>query len=408
MSACIPVERIATHVRTDVDKITGVFLLWEFPEAEALFPGVNVAEIEFWNAGRKTPDNSYATDDWVRQSKVLPVGCGGGDFDEHPIPGRERRDGCAATLIAEKVGLSDHPRLRSILRYAERMNNTATASPRDLASLIKLHHNNGRLSTEEIFYWALEGIAAKYAEDPASDQADTFSVDHIASLIAEQNADSGQTAAAWLQVAEAAIALDQELFATVTAKEYHAKRVIVPFRGIGRQGKLSDMKIAVICSDDPRIHRYARSKSGDQVALTIQMRLDGTCVILSNKYNDIRLHDVARAIKTEEARLRGESIPSWRELREELLHGVWYYFIPGESLFNGSLTSPDTPPTKQDLDRIAELVKIALSPDMFEPFHAADCKKGRCTASSKKPCSWYDWGLGRCQTIRFHERKGGK
>ncbi len=396
----IPIKFIVTHKRADFDEVLAIFLLHQLVEAEEHFPGANTAGIGFWNAGRKTIDGQYATDEWVRKAKLLPIGCGGGEFDEHPVHGRERVTGeCAATLVAKKLGVRDRPNLRTLLTFAERVNNTATASPDDISNFIKLHHANGKLDVQEIFDWAHEGIAAKYYE---AEPSDDFTVQFIAELMRQQDG-SSERGDAWLEVAVGAKALDQHLFEAVTAKEYHEKKILVPFRGLGKGGKVRDMQIMAICSDDPRIHRYARSPFGDRPAVTIQMRSTGNVVIMSNKYDGINLRDVSSAIQVEEAILRGERIPNWEELRQELQHGVWYYFVPGQAVFNGSLTSPETPATRQGLERIVELVKIALSVNEFEPFHQDACRQGRCTASRERPCHWYDWGLARCRDIRYQE-----
>lgn len=395
-----PIKFIVSHKRCDFDEILAVFMLHQLKEAEIYFPGANSAGIGFWNAGRKTIDGCQATNEWVRKAKVLPIGVGGGEFDEHPMQGCARVFGeCAATLVAKKLGVIDDPKLEKLLSFANRVNNTATADPNDISSLIKLYHANGQMKVQEIFDWAHEGIAAKYYEEEPSDD---FTVEYIAELIRQQNPQDPATGDRWFRVALDAKVLDAHLFETVTAAEYK-KGFLVPFRGLGRGGKVRDMQIYAVVSDDPRIHRYARSQFGDRPAVTVQMRSTGNVVILSNKYDQIDLRDVSSAIQVEEAILRGERIPNWEELRQELQHGVWYYFVPGQAVFNGSLTSPDTPPTRQELGRIVELVKIALSMDEFEPFHSHACKQGRCTASAQHPCRWYDWGMQRCRQIRYQE-----
>ncbi len=396
----IPIKFIVAHKYVDFDEVLAAFMLHQLPEAEIHFPGANSAGIGFWNAGRKTIDGCYATDEWVRKAKLLPIGCGGGEFDEHPVPGRPRlQNECASTLVAKKLGVLGNPKLAQLLSFANRVNNTATASPDDISSYIKLHHANGQLTVQQIFDWAHLGIAAKYYE---AEPSDDFTVQHIARLIREQNREGPNEGDQWLEVAVRAKALDQHLFETVTAEEYK-KGVLVPFRGIGRGGKMRDMQIYAVMSDDTRIHRYARSPFGDRPAVTIQMRSTGNVVIMSNKHDGISLRDVSSAIQVEEAILRGEYIPNWEELRQELQHGVWYYFVPGQAVFNGSLTAPDTPPTLQELGRIVELVKIALSVNEFEPFHKHACCQGRCTASRDHPCHWYNWGLARCRGIRHQE-----
>jgi len=401
----VPVKWIATHKWVDFDEILAVFLLWNFSGAEKLFPGGNDAKVRFWNAGRETPDGRRASKTWIKKHRTLPIGVGGSLFDEHPLPGQPRSEAqeCAATLVAKATGLDQRPELQSLLQFARRVNNTATADPHDISSVIKLLHKHGQMKIGEIVRFAHQGIYAKFCESLQVEEAErnNFSVEHIAELMKKQGLDDPYSPEAWLGVATSVLELDQVAFHVVVAEAYQQGKTLIPFKGIGRGGKVKEMKIAVIRTNLD-VHAYARY--ADKVAVTIQMNEKGQVVVMSNKWEGIRMYDVIKAIVVEECLLRGETPPRWQELREELQHGVWYYHVPGQNLFNGSKTSPDTEPTLIPLDRIAQLVKLALSVEEFEPFHAGRCQEGQCTSSTHQPCPWYSWGLSRCQTIRFYER----
>ena len=425
---------LPTHFLPHFDEVFSCFLFWNFPHPN--FKGADEAVVQFWNAGRKTPDGVYADEAWVRKNCALPIGCAGSMLDEHPREeetreddaARKERQECAASLVAQLLEIDQLPQLQSLLRFARRVDNTATADPRDISSIIKKLHDNresnhktvkrwvkdpvklerilellGRqIPLDDMFEWVEQGIYAKYCEP---EQTDDFTIEKIAELIRLQGHTEPYTADEWLRIGAEALELDQLLFETVTAAEYKAYGVISTFRGRNQKGQIVDMKLAFVSSDDTRIHRFARSKLGDQVAVTVQRRRNGTYVIQSNKYYGIRMHDVARALITEEKLIRREELPSWSDMRRQLQHSVWYYFVPGEALFNGAKTSPDVDPSQIPLPRLIELVKTALSAEMFVSARSESCLQGICSSTRRQPCPWYKYGLSRCQSIRWEARR---
>lgn len=431
------IKDLPTHFLPHFDEALVCFMLWNFPHPK--FVGADEASVSFYNAGRTTPDGQYATEQWIRKHRQLPIGIWGGVLDEHRRPEetdeeyeeRKKNQECAASLAAKLLGIDQLPELQSILRFARRVDNTATADPRDISSVIKKLHDNRETEKRQVVKWVKDpdmlarimelldrqiglgdtllwieqGIYAKYCEDPADPRVDDFTVERIGELLAlqteAQSENNHYSAEEWLRIGTDALELDQLLFQTVTAEEYRTFKIIVPFRGKGRGGEVIDLKIAVVPSDDVRIHRYARSKLGDQVAVTIQRRRNGSVAIQSNKWHHIRLHDAARSIITEEALLRGLPVPRWEEARRELTHNVWFYFTRGEGLFNGAKTSPDVDPTRIPLQRIVALVKMALSIETFEPLRSELCLEGECASTKSRPCPWYKYGFSRCQTIRW-------
>lgn len=420
----IVIDTIATHFRPDIDDKVCIFLLWEMPEAEQMFPGVNNALIRAWNAGRKTPDGSYATWEWITRNGIFPVGCAASPCDEHAVPelSRRRREGCAATLLAEIIGVTNHVRLRSILAYAAESNNKATAKVGELAWVLKRMYDNEHPRMDErlyqeVIFWTLDGIAAKYQEDPGSDRINDFSIEHIALLMREQGV---RDADVWLDKGRKAIEKHNWLFQHVTGPEYRAKRRIIEYQGY-RAGKkfkkggkpiLTPLKIALVSMcDDPRIHQYARSESGDQVAVTIQVRSTGNVQIMINQRYNIQIKPIARAIMCEEARIRGVQPPYWDDAIREMDFLDWYFHVredgKGVQLLNGSLTAPFVPPTRIPSDRIAEIVRVVLSVEEYEPSRSAQCTKGSCTSTRENSCSWYYLGLPRCRHIRYEEVMSG-
>lgn len=430
----IRIGMFPTHFLPHWDEIVAWWFWSNFPHPD--FKVKNGAPITFHNASRTTLDGGRATLDWIREHRQMPIGIWGSPLDEHRRPDegdeeyeeRLAKQECASSLSAKMLGIEQMPELQSILDFSRRVDNTATADPRDISSLIKKLHDNRdterglvrkwvkdaaklarimelldqQLPLGEMILWVEQAIWAKHCEVP---QTDDFTIDKIGELIRQQTAvqaaDNTYTAEQWFQIGADALELDQLLFETVTATEYQNFKTVLPYRGKSRGDEVTDLKIVVVSSDDPRIGRYARSRMGDQAAVVIQRRMNGSYIIQSNRYHGIRMHDVSRALKTAEAVARGLELPRWDEMRRELSHNVWHYFTRGEALFNGAKTSPDIDPTKIGLPRIVRLVRMALSVEEFEPSRSKSCAQGICTSTKSRPCPWYQFGLSRCQTIRW-------
>lgn len=401
-----PIDEIPLHIKTDFDEILGYVLVSDLELAEAFFPGINDPVLRFYDAGRQTPDGQYATWDWIRKHRKLPIGIWGSPFDEHPLPGQEppKVKVCAAELVARHLGITEWPELRSLLRFARRVNNTATAHPEDISSVIKQMHDHGEMPVGDIVYWAEQGILAKFKEDPESPECNNFHIEHIARLMRAQNPDQVEEANEWLHQAQLVLAIQQEKFLR-TVEEYRANKnkILINFVGYDRKrGYLRPMKLLVICSDNYQIHKAAYSYEGDQVAVTVQIRSTGNVAVLSNHYYGLGLRDVAKAVKLEEPPEEGQDRSEWwwKELVKELAHGCWYYHPRAENLYNGSKTSPHTPPTKQNIERLVELVLIALREDEFEHYRQDKCRQGICASNERDPCPWYHFGFDRCHAVR--------
>lgn len=407
MAVCV--HTLATHQAPQLDEIFSIWLLWNCREAEQHFQGANDATVVFWGNGRDTPDGREAQA-WMAEG-VLPIGCGGSLFDEHPQSGRLRIKGeCAATLVAKHIGVSDDPRLGHLIEYARVSDLFPAPSADDLAYVIKLAHHNPNYTPQQVFDWVVLAIEAKYEESPPTRD---FRPATILELL--QHSHPGE-AEAWGKMLLAIQAYDQILFHRETADEYRRRANILEFRGRGRQGKIVPMKLVAVETDDPRMHRYVRSEAcviknadgsvtDNRAMVTIIKRSSGNCAIFGNHSFGVTLKDVARVIKIAEMEAdKATAFPRWNELGAEGTHGVWHYATAGEFLLNGSHTAPDVPPTKLSLTEIIQLVKLAVSAEEFEPRHAKQCRKGECGAPNNG-CTWHRWGLSRCQTIRFEQRK---
>lgn len=344
------IHTIVTHLKAHLDEIVAILFLRWF--GEELFPGARTAKVIYWNAGRSTPDGRCA-EEW-EQDGCLLVGVGGSRFDEH---GRgENGDDCAATLVARALGIAEDPVFKRILRYITQCDRRAAGSTYDIASTIKFLHEHFPDKPEQIMNWV----------------------------------------EVWLRVH----CEEQRAFLAAGEDYRRAARDELT----GPAGKLI---VVTVESDNPRLHKYARSEYGDMADLIIQRNSRGNVQIFSNLRSELRLDDVVRMLRIEERRagkVRGSV--AWRELAEPGSEMAgWFFHENRAMILNGSLTAPDVTPTRLSLPKIQWIVRTALNPDEFERDHAARCAEGVCTAWEKR-CPWYDYGLSRCRTIRYRERVG--
>ena len=348
---------IAIHERPHLDEITAVFLLNLFGEEK--FPGISQAGIVFWKTGGETPE---ALADVCQSEGILAIGTGWGPFDEHPSPTQAGKSGeCAATLVAKALGINDDPILEPTLRFVLTSDTRGSSNPFDLAALVKTMHEKCPDDPIGVMTWAMQALEAKYQE--------------------------------------------QRRFLVDTAREFHEKARVD--RVTGPRGQA--MTMVVICSDNELMNKFARSSHGVKADIIIQKWSIGNVQIFVNKKSGLTLYDVAQMLRLAEQEREGKVITTdWKELGAEgKVKGAerWYFHVGLMALMNGSLTAKGVPPTRLSLGEIVEMVKIGIDPSTFEPSRASDCQKGKCTSSSKNPCSWYKLGLHRCRLIRHESRR---
>lgn len=309
------VNYIASHFRHHFDEGLAIWELRRF--GRKMFPGVEEAEIVIWDAGSTTPDGrsteEYEADGW------LLVGVGGSRFDEHASAGNGRREGeCAATLVAKELGVEGDPALKRILKFALRGDTKAASHPFDLARVMWVLHR-------------------QYPDNPLFVQA-------------------------WLEAA-----LDAKY-----AEHQGFLRAIKDFREKARTREIvlddgRKVLLVVIESDEEDVWKAARWMV--KAAVGIIRRSNGNVVVLTDQALNLDLAHTAGLIRlaeqwrkygnnpvvrpSERARLQAEgTVPGIEE---------WHYFLLGKSLFNGSLTTPNMPPTRIPLDEIERLVVRGLT-----------------------------------------------
>jgi len=309
--------------KIQVDTAIAYFLLTTFGEGS--FPGVSNAPIEFWTA---MPDGRTA--EQLESEGYILVDMGDGKFDHHVL-GQDNRKITSSLLIARHLGADSRADIQKLLELARRDDlegkGTLSADPIDRAF----------------------GISALLTNLNKSMPNDSRAVlDAMLPLIT----------AHFLEENRRHVQLPLEY------KELEAQGKVMAAEAIqlGRR-----LKIVMVESDNASLAGYLRSK-GMGAALVIQKSSTGHVNFISNQSANVRLHKLARVVKSAEARKSGIDIahlghPALERAgrTEPIPH--WYYDTRANTLQNGGLNPQGIPATQLKTEEIITLVIEGLRID---------------------------------------------
>ncbi|HTP57023.1 MAG TPA: hypothetical protein VMJ72_01950 [Candidatus Paceibacterota bacterium] len=129
---------IATHYEPHPDEALAIWMAVRF--GEKMFPGVTEAyrkgQVLFCDAGRELPIKLPC-----KRKNIMEIGIGGGEFDEHRDG--QTGDECAATLMADRLGLRGDPALEKMLDWALRNDQDAEGTAFDWSDIMKAAFHAG-------------------------------------------------------------------------------------------------------------------------------------------------------------------------------------------------------------------------------------------------------------------------
>ncbi|MDO8425369.1 MAG: hypothetical protein Q7T01_02550 [bacterium] len=352
---------IVTHHRPHPDELVAWRMLthW-FPEiAEQHFPGISARTLSFGDQGPQPPDGISVEE--LERSGVLALGIWGSWTDEHPANGEERkRQDCCATLVARRLGVTDHPGVGQILKWVYNHDVHGNGGPMDMSAMLNVKYDEHPDDPWVAITWFFQGLDPKFRQDSRF----------------------------WVET--------RALFGQC------ARRVVI--------GLEADpyLLLVVIEDADTSLSRYARAQAGGDCDVVIQRNpVTGHVAIVTRTLRNqpvCSLKDLARMLRQEELRLAGDVRERpFAELEQDGTHPdvpAWHYQEPAQRILNGGRVSPGAVATKIPLDRIVELAQIALDPTCFPYPFDRRCTANECTSSPRTPCPFYDFGLFRCREIR--------
>ncbi len=329
--------RFRTHQRPDLDEIYSVHLIQE-----------------------------HATPEWLNQHArwgTILIGIGGGEFDEHPQNGSERKALCSATLVAQSLGVADDPGVARVLRLVEESDTKPVPTERDFSRIVKLFHR--------------------------------------------AHPDQPEVAVRWATMAIVAMEGEQRQFVTEAKAEFERSSFSVSVSVPGSR----DLIITVVRSDNEQMNAFARSKLGSRADVVIQRNSTGHTQIhcrLSREFDRGfflgKFRELIRVLRIEEARAKGIVLrESWDELECGGTCGpigAWYFMEEGPTILNGSVKHCAKPATLLECEAVELSVIEAFDVTAFEPDREESCRKGVCNSPPANPCPWFKRGLYRCRAIR--------
>lgn len=380
----IPINYIIVHVQWHADELFAAYLLRKFGKQH--FPGIENAKVVF------ARDIQFRGDDYYDQRQQLPVGSGGGRFDEHRENGRlDNMSACR--LVARYLNLEYDQDFKPLISRINHCDNNAGCHGFELSELVKVmgrRMSGGEHLLLKVFEPVFEALTdtaivhvAKSGEKSLVDlfrewiersdrhdkvRARMFQLAHES--VRSENITSLSNMTTQLQRRGMSVADVQEwvmtVFEQVYADQLEFWNVLAEVEKSVKTHVLHrEVPISIVTHDNPLALKAMRYR---------KERVDGIIVIRQKKGNtQIFVGD--QDISTLVAMLRWMELPpelkndvSWRELQkagEFSIIGntrmpIWYHDIKAGALYNGSTTHPDVPPTKMADRAIIEAVQHAF------------------------------------------------
>ena len=357
---------LVMHFAPHFDEILATWIFYYFDHVGQKYPGASRAEHRVRNEREEIRNGEEV----LLRDGYIPLGWGNGRFCEHPDPtaGIVRKDNhCCATLVAEDLGVRDHPYLKGILDYALHDDMKGGQDKRHIPYVIQVFHRQN-MEYRIVMQWTFDAIHAKYVDVyRGGSSGDDWSIETIAKLIESQYPNDQGRAEAWLTLGADALTEQDRRFREVTPIEYKKKAKVTPFNWIDRRGKSHTLTIVSAKTDDDQFGSYARSKVGGGAAVVIIQNSRKQVQILLNKYYQkfgLTLDDVTKLIRLNEQKAHGRVAKS--DFLKVRLEGMlesddrWHYFTEGQVLLNGGFTAPHVKPTQLAFDRIVKIVHSVL------------------------------------------------
>ncbi len=345
-----PLNTLLTHENPDLDATLCLWLLTRFGEAR--YPGISLLPVRFMPAGL-TPDNLHP-DELERTCGILAVDTGGGRLDTHARDGvsdPRKRDRCAASLVAEDLGLEREPALQKLLQFVtqQELRGRSIASPHPMDHLVSLPT-------------LIRGLHLKYPDRP----------DRVVALV--------------LELYDAAYATELDWFKAVE-DFMHARVVVLE----------NQARVVSIFSDTTAAVKVARHNRADLVIHRNSQGHTGITARHNGVFAQLELSEVAALLRTAEASREGGEIQHPQLRLIGMIHG-WYLHDSLRILSRGSAKHRGLPASALSLEEIQDLTVAALDP--ARPVPGGWCARMRTPGTSCAACPLEPLRLKSCDHLR--------
>ncbi len=387
------IKEVTMHQNPHWDEVVAYFILSQY--GEHAFPGAsNMFPIRFVESDPIGGDEEYDKDG------ILPIGCGGGRFDEHRAGIERLKDECSATLVAKYLGVIDKPELKRLLKETLHFDTHEGCAPTQLPEILKRAHRTTR-DNYEVMDWALFPLAGmvrqekyhyaktkgekslievmnesvaqglyteekrvlKYMTDimRESEQAKDDSITELAHVLQSlyRNGYTEEQVSNWLVTPMDATEQDQSKFFEEVKRCAKQGFLKVQAKIRGKEGTL---KLLVRESDSPHAQKAARYVGADLVLVRNSRK--NIQIHANKKIRGLALTNAVCMIRWLELPRDKKNVPL-KELGyfgEKSESDHWYYFKKGEMFFNGTLTKV-TRPSRLKTEIISDVLLHAFHPD---------------------------------------------
>lgn len=351
-------DRIILHAKPHADELLALLLLQKWGGTK--FHGVETAEICLFGGGSRLVSHNLP-------KGTLAIGLGGGVFDEHGR-GEGKEEECTATLVAKKLGITQHLPLTKILAQTLREDRNGSRLKDEIPSIVKILHMVG-VDFKKVLEWYRTIFWAEYHHEekivPLFSRKEFLERFHN---LQETTLDYGyelikevfglQRADQWKTIANKALTKRQEMFLQAK-KEWKSEGKSFWWNSV-----FGKIRIGYAKSDSPLMNSAARNCGVD---LFVQQNSLGNVQIFTDKKCNIDLTEVAKQIRIAEVRKGKGKYPPISDTRSLSMEGthpmmpIWHLLEGKHSrLFNGSLTADGVEPTALTLEEILSIGKKTI------------------------------------------------
>ncbi len=450
------IHEIITHEYPDQDAILSVLLLRQFGETH--FPGVSTAPVVFYSAGQ-LPDSK--SPDELEREGVLAVDTGGGRFDSHPDAEGESEglvDRCASHLIAEAVGVLDHPDWADLIEAVRRQDTEG----KSILSTDPIHHlmtipnilsaieivcsplddASDRILQAGLDLMVLPSIALAGRRSDGDRDRSALIVELVDRYLAEHNVDAEQPAPAYEALVEWRRRLSTEpstaysdnpadevhslpmlvdglcrlysddtgqvwarlsyYLEAVTAREARWREALADVDQNGKSERIGrKVIVASITSANGMVIKAIRFRTKADVIVYRDPDTGATSILLKRNgpLRHFRMSNLAAKVRLAETLETGESADFERLTAVGMVHG-WFLHQSCNMLIRGSKKASSFRPSTLPLELLIELAIGEI--DRQRKLPARLCPEDRCTYEE---CAFYGLHLQNCKYHRYTLRQ---